>query len=113
MISVVGTLFLSLPMGVLVGCCGAMCVRKCSCRQPRKKKFTEDSMYDSADIMKSGISTNRRGTYGYVQQITSQPRKMKCKEGYRYDSADMNSGITMNRNGAYDYAQQTEATTTM
>lgn len=69
-ISVLGTLLLSLPMGIFIGCCGAVCVRKC-CRQLKEIEVEEDCLYESADRIKSGVVMNKNNAYGIVQQRKS------------------------------------------
>ena len=72
-ISVASTLLLSLPLGVLIGCCGVGCSRqccgavctKCCCNEPEEVK---ENWYASIDTVKSGIATNMNKAYGRVRQ---------------------------------------------
>lgn len=65
-ISVLGTLLLSFPMGIFIGCCGAMCVKKY--RQLKEMEVQEDCLYESADRIKSGVAMNKNNAYGIVKQ---------------------------------------------
>lgn len=69
-ISALGTLLLSLPMGIFIGCCGAMYVKKC-CRKLKEMEVQEDSLYEDANRIKSGVAMNKNNAYGVVQQRRS------------------------------------------
>ena len=73
-ISVVSTLLLVFPLGVLIGCCGAVCGRRycgvvCARWYCSKQEDDEDSKYETVDRVKVGVAINKTDNLGHVRQI--------------------------------------------
>ena len=72
-ITLVATLLVVLPVGVVLGCCGSWCLLRCRSNKKKKKKRANASPLYEEPVKPSGFSLTENQAYGHVtlQQSTN------------------------------------------
>ena len=64
-ITLVATLLVVLPVGVVLGCCGSWCLLRCRSNKKKKKRANASPLYEEP-VKPSGFSLTENQAYGHV-----------------------------------------------